>query len=223
MRSRHSWRHRWGLSLAPVLGPTLVRVLGATQKWEAEGLEALEAARRAGRSVILAFWHEGILLATYRFRGQNIAVMTSRNYDGEIIARIIAPLGYHPVRGSSSAGAARATRQILERLGAGQDVGFAIDGPRGPRRQVKGGAVFAAQRSGAPLFPFTVAVRHRRRLRSWDQFQIPRPFSTVRVLMAPPIWVGLGGDTERARGCRELQEALDRLEQKAEAWRLAGL
>ncbi|HEX9639102.1 MAG TPA: lysophospholipid acyltransferase family protein [Acidobacteriota bacterium] len=217
MNRRLHWRRRALLPLAGVAGPPLIRLLGSSQRWQAEGLEQLERARAVGKPLILVFWHEGILMATYRFRHRNIAVMTSRNYDGELIARIITRLGYVAVRGSSSAGASVATRELVQRLAAGQDIGFAIDGPRGPRRRIKPGAVFTAQLGGAPLVPFTVALRRPLRLRSWDRFQIPRPFSTARLLVAAPILVGPGpGEQERAS--RELQQALDRLEERAAVW-----
>ena len=49
----------------------------------------------------MAFWHGRILPATYYFRRRGIVVITSENFDGEWIARIIERFGYGTARGST--------------------------------------------------------------------------------------------------------------------------
>ena len=56
------------------------------------------------KPVIYSFWHRSVFPAAWLWRKQGIAVMTSRSFDGEYIARIIQKLGFVAVRGSSSRG-----------------------------------------------------------------------------------------------------------------------
>ena len=88
---------RWQLVQATVIagiGAPLIRALGFTMRWRAEGMEHYEAILASGRQPIFAFWHGRILSATYYWRSRGIVVMTSRNFDGEWIARIIRRFGY---------------------------------------------------------------------------------------------------------------------------------
>ncbi len=68
------------------------------------------------------------------------------------------------------------------------DAAFAVEGPRGPRGVVKGGAVFAARAAGAVLVPMAGAVRRGVVLRrAWDRFAIAWPFTRVDVTLGRPI------------------------------------
>ena len=91
-------------------------LVGATLRWRVEGLEHYDAAVRGGRQPILGFWHGRILPATVYFRDRGIVVMTSRNFDGEWIARIIERFGYGTARGSSTRGGPQALRELTRAL-----------------------------------------------------------------------------------------------------------
>ena len=79
-----------------------------------------EAVIGSGRQPVLSFWHGRILLATYFFRRRGIVVITSENFDGEWIARIIERFGYGTARGSTSRGARRALLQLKRAMRAGR-------------------------------------------------------------------------------------------------------
>ena len=102
----------------------------------------------------MAFWHGRILPATFYFRNRGIVVITSENFDGEWIARIIERFGYGTARGSTSRGAKRAMLQLVRDMRRGKAAGFTVDGPRGPARIVQPGAVWLAEcdrQSGAAV------------------------------------------------------------------------
>ena len=80
------------------------------------------------------------------------------------------------IRGSGTRGAVKAVRQILEQGGT-RNVVFTPDGPRGPRRVVEPTMIRLAGRTGLPIVPVGFAFRHCKRLRSWDRFALPRPFT----------------------------------------------
>src|SRR5437867_4595786 len=81
------------------LGYRLIALLGSTLRWRTEGLEHFDAIAASGRQPIMAFWHGLILPATYFFRRRGIVVITSENFDGEMIAGIIERIGYETERG----------------------------------------------------------------------------------------------------------------------------
>src|SRR6266542_61427 len=132
-----AWRaSRWQrleLSLISSLGYPLLAALGSTYRYTVEGIEHLRAAEALGNP-IHAFWHGRILPGTIYFRRRGIVVITSENFDGEWIARIIQRFGYGTARGSSSRGGLKAMLQLKRDMEAGKPAGFTLDGPRGPAR-----------------------------------------------------------------------------------------
>jgi lysophospholipid acyltransferase (LPLAT)-like uncharacterized protein len=202
-------------------GTAALALIGRTMRWEVFGWEHWEAARRADRGLIYTCWHYQIFSATWFWRKRGIVVMTSRNFDGEYIARIITRLGYGAARGSSSRGGGRALVEMRRSLRQGRDAGFTIDGPRGPRAVAKPGAVILARSTGAAILCFhAVPLRAWIFRKSWDRTEFPRPFTRAAVLIAPPIFVASdAGDQEQARKLAEVQAALDDLAAQAEAWR----
>ncbi len=176
-------------TLAGELGAGALVLLGKTLSIRMTGEEHLERAREAGRKVLYAFWHEGLLVATYAFRRQGIRVLVSQHRDGELIARTIERMGYGTVRGSSTRGGTRALFRMAAAGAAGDDLGVTVDGPRGPRLEAKPGAVLIASRSGLPIVPFAAASHKPCVLSSWDRFMIPRPFSAAAIAIEAPLTV----------------------------------
>jgi hypothetical protein len=200
-------------AIAAVVSP-LVGALGRTLSWRVDGLDHYEDILRAHRQPIMTFWHGRILTAAYYFRGRGIVVITSQNFDGEWIARVIERLGFATARGSSSRGAVRALVQLRRRLNEGRPAGFTLDGPRGPARVAQPGAVWLAGATGHPLLPFHLEADRYWSLSSWDRTQIPRPFTTVAIAMGQPLYVE-GTAPEIVEEMRyRLQQALVSLEQR---------
>jgi lysophospholipid acyltransferase (LPLAT)-like uncharacterized protein len=195
--------------LGSFAGYWAIRLIGATLHWEIEGWENHRAIVEAGRKIIYTFWHGRIFMATYFWRDRGIVVMTSQNRDGEYIARVIRRFGYGAARGSSSRGGRRALVEMIHEMRRNNDVAFTIDGPRGPRYEAKPGAVWIAAKTGNAIFPFHISPERKWTLNSWDHFQIPRPFSRVLVLMAPPIYVSAEATPQQMdEAQRELQNSL---------------
>ncbi len=181
-----------------------------------EGREHLDAIERSGRPPVLAFWHGRILPSTWYFRRRGIVVITSENFDGEWIARIIERFGYGTARGSTSRGGQKALLQLRRDMGAGRAAGFTVDGPRGPARHAQAGAVWLAGATGTPLVPFHAEAARHWTAKSWDRTQIPKPFTTVALAIGAPIEVPCDAHADVIEGKRvELEEALYALEQRA--------
>lgn len=199
-------------------GYPLINALGHTLRWRVEGLQHLDAIRAAGRQPVMAFWHGRILPATFYFRGRGIVVITSDNFDGEWIARIIEAFGYGTARGSTSRGARKAMVRLVREMKAGRPAGFTLDGPRGPARVAQPGAVWLARATGNPVLPFHLEASSAWTLRSWDRTQIPKPFSTVALAIGEPIEVPGSATDEDLEAVRlELERRLAGLEARARA------
>jgi lysophospholipid acyltransferase (LPLAT)-like uncharacterized protein len=212
---RSPWK-RLQIAAIAALGYPLISLLGHTLRWRVEGLQHVESILATGRQPVMAFWHGRILPATFYFRRRGIVVMTSENFDGEWIGRIIERFGYGTARGSSSRGGRRALLQLVKDMQQGRAAGFAIDGPRGPRRVAQPGAVWLAGAAGQPLLPFHLEASRYWELRSWDRTQIPHPFSTVALVIGEPMPVAPDlTDMEREAGRVELETRLRALEQRA--------
>jgi lysophospholipid acyltransferase (LPLAT)-like uncharacterized protein len=198
------------------VGYPLINMLGRTLRWRVEGLQHFEAVVAAGRHPVMAFWHGRILPATFYFRRRGIVVMTSENFDGEWIARIIERFGYGTARGSTSRGGRRALLQLVRDVQQGRAAGFAIDGPRGPARVAQPGAVWLAGTAGQPLLPFHLEASRSWELSSWDRTQIPKPFSTVALVVGDPLPVASGLSDDDLEAVRvDLESRLRALEARA--------
>jgi lysophospholipid acyltransferase (LPLAT)-like uncharacterized protein len=213
---RSSWSKRAQVATIAGLGYPLINALGHTLRWRAEGLQHLDAIRASGRQPVMAFWHGRILPATFYFRRRGIVVITSENFDGEWIARIIERFGYGTARGSTSHGARRAMLQLVKDMKAGLPAGFTLDGPRGPAHVAQPGAVWLASATGNPLLPFHLEASAHWSLRSWDRTQIPKPFSTVALVVGEPMDVERSASVETLERVRvELERRLCLLEDRA--------
>jgi lysophospholipid acyltransferase (LPLAT)-like uncharacterized protein len=210
--SGYTFKQRLAIRAAALAFYMLIRIVGATVRFSVEGFEHLQEAAGAGRLPIYTCWHDRVFLATYFFRRRRIVVMTSQSFDGEYIARFIQRFGFGATRGSSTRGGVGALVEMVRLVRAGCPAGFLIDGPRGPRHEAKMGAVLLAKKTGQPVLPFSVNAARFWEVKSWDRFQIPKPFTRAFVRLAPPIYVPSDADDDALAAKRdELQRTLDEL------------
>jgi lysophospholipid acyltransferase (LPLAT)-like uncharacterized protein len=198
------------------LGYPVLSALGRTWSWRVEGAEHYDSVLAAGRQPILALWHGRILPATLYFQHRGIVAMTSENFDGEWIARIHERFGYRAARGSTSRGARRAMVQLLHEVARGHAVAFTVDGPRGPARVSQAGAVWLAQATGHPVVPFHAEASSAWTAKSWDRTMVPKPFSTIALVIGEPLYVETGAPEEALEAARrDLDRRLLALESRA--------
>jgi lysophospholipid acyltransferase (LPLAT)-like uncharacterized protein len=215
----YSWTERLAIRVIDIVCYLGIRLIGATVRFEVEGWENYEKVEVGGRRPILSFWHARIFLSTLFFRNRGIVVITSKSKDGEYIARFIQRFGFGAIRGSSSRGAARALIEMKRVMAEGRAIGITVDGPRGPRREAKPGAVYLAKLTGNPILPFQVEPESCWILNTWDRMQIPKPFSKALITIAEPIYVsGEADEDEVERKVAELQSSLDALVPRGLDW-----
>jgi lysophospholipid acyltransferase (LPLAT)-like uncharacterized protein len=187
----------------------LVRVIGSTLR-----IQVIDHARVTDptfkQPMIWTFWHNRIfvipLLRIRHARHRSGAVLTSASRDGAIVAGAMKSFDLNPVRGSSSRRGASALLKLTGILERGEDVAVAPDGPRGPRYKVGAGVIFLARKTGAPILPIRVEYAHAIKLKSWDQFMIPLPFTIARIICEPLIFIPPESEAEPAE--RQLEQAL---------------
>src|SRR6478752_6614085 len=76
------------------------------------------------------------------------------------------------------------------------------DGPKGPRRHVHQGLAYLSSRTGLPIVGAGMAFRHARRLKSWDRFAIPYPFTSAACVAAEPLLVPADANRDTIEDCR---------------------
>ncbi len=210
--------------LIPIIGWTVwavIRVLGPTIRFEVLG------GKQAGRDYrpdlpphVYAFWHRCIISGAWYFRNRNAVLLNTTNFDGQWTRRVIERLGFTTAQGSSTRGGLRGLAVMAQRLEEGVDAAFTIDGPRGPRYVAKPGPVMLSRRTGRPIILFHIGVERAWTLRkTWDLFQIPKPFTRAVLVIAPPLEVLEGIDREGLEEKhQEMQKILERVRDVAEGW-----
>ncbi len=146
----------------------------------------VNALRVEPRGAFFVMWHNRLFLSPCLHRGcrppgKQIFGLVSASRDGAWLSAVFEQFGVATVRGSSSRRGAAAMREILRVVRAGHDLGITLDGPRGPAYKAKLGVGLLVRETAAPVIYVVPCYRSAWRLRSWDRFFIPRPFSRVDI------------------------------------------
>jgi len=188
----------------------VVRAWAATLRFEITEQEQALLSHRE-QPIILATWHNRLFIVgevqrRYR-RGQRLVALISASKDGAWLAAFFKLLKIDCVRGSSSWRGMQAVREMLAARQTGADMGITPDGPRGPMYDLKPGMLLLARLSHAPMVLYSARFQNAWRLRSWDKFYLPRPFSTVEInVRLVPGYASLNADGETA--VRELRRQM---------------
>ena len=149
--------------------------------------KAVEQFLKEKKRIVLAFWHGTMLIPWFVHRDKNFAALVSKSKDGGLLERVLKPLNYKVVRGSSHTGGSVALGVLVDLARHQRSVAITPDGPRGPVHKLKAGAVIAAKRANVPLVLLGVGYQKKRELSSWDKFQVPKFFSRINIIYSDPI------------------------------------
>lgn len=215
------WRKRLAYGILPVLtllNYLLIKGISLTMRTRFSGEAPVRKMLESNRPFVMAFFHGRQFLLVHQIRKWPNTVMLNISYLGEIMARTLRMFGYVVVRGSSKRSANRVLAELIRNVRGGRIAIFAVDGPRGPYREFKPGAVFAAKKLGVPLVPVTTAAWPGLTLtKLWDRFLIPLPFSRGLVLFGEPVL--LDGDLSKEsidKDCKRMGRILVELEEEAD-------
>ncbi len=166
-----------------------VNLLCKSLKVEVKNKEHIDRLRKENKNFIIAFWHSTMLLPWYLHRGDKVAALISKSKDGDLLSKVLNKWNYHVIRGSSSSGGEAALRTMIDYAINNYTIAITPDGPRGPEKVMKAGAVITAQKSGLPLVLAGVSFKKKRELKSWDKFQVPSFFSKATVVYSEPLYL----------------------------------
>ena len=159
--------------------------------------------------IIAVLWHNRLLFFPVVFPRKackKTVAVVSASRDGQYIADLIKCFGLRSARGSSSKAGMHAQLEAARALKEGCNVSFTPDGPRGPRYHMSKGPIHLASMHGTEIIPIAVNASRYWECRSWDRFQIPKPFSTLTVVLAKPIAIPENLDPDGLEHYRKLVE-----------------
>lgn len=163
---------------------TLIRTWGRTLRFEADQ-ETLARLTKSDVPVAIVLWHNRLFLSPEIFRRYRrkraVYGLVSASKDGAWLAALYRMIGIVPVRGSSNRFGREAARQLIGKLQEGHDLGITPDGPRGPIYSVEPGVLVMTRRTNAPMVLLGAEFGPALRLRSWDRFVIPCPYSRIKM------------------------------------------
>lgn len=198
--------------LLAFIGSTLLKLLFLTIRLRVDDRSGISRNAFVDPCLI-CFWHNrilGITLAFYRrypaMQRHGVTVLTSPSRDGEILAQFVGAFGMGSVRGSSSRRGSQALRELVRLVREKRDIAITPDGPRGPRYSLGPGVILLAQTTGVPILPAHASFSRCIRMKTWDGFIIPLPFSTISVTMGEQITI------PRDLGAEEFEQARKNLE-----------
>ncbi len=216
---RMSFNQQLQLALIPPLGGVLQRFLGRTVRFTELNAEVWGLRAERPENAIYAFWHSSLLMSSFFYRNLGVVGLISQSRDGELLTRVLEPLGYVIVRGSTSRGSARAFRALVRHLREGRDVALAPDGPRGPREIVQVGTIELARLTGRRIVPFVFDCTSKKRLNSWDRLIVPAPFARGVIVVGDPISIDRRADEIEVEAVRlKLEESLHEATRRAAEW-----
>lgn len=176
------------------LAASVMKLWSLTLRYNVNGQPGISAPSLGTSPVIFALWHNRIFTMPPIWRhtgGKNrsTVVLTSASRDGTTLATAMKVFGLGAIRGSSSRRAVSALIGMKNALRDGHDVCVTPDGPKGPRYSFQAGLIKIAQSTGTPIVPIHITYSSAWRLKSWDRFVIPKPFSQVSVTFDKPITI----------------------------------
>ncbi len=199
----------------------LIYAIIGTCRIRVKGAEKIQPLLNGERPVIYIFWHRHIFVNIYKFKNTGASPLISLSQDGELVAQVAEEFGMQPVRGSSSRGGARAFLELVNAVrdkAGSREILITADGPKGPARQLKDGAIVLAQKTDAVVVPISwYASRVKIFEKSWDRFMIPLPFSEIVFTYGEPYRVPKNASKEDIPLEREkLEVRLNDLETESE-------
>lgn len=190
----------------------------ATLRLDEEGFDGVRSMFDRKTNMVIAIWHDELFSLMPYKRTLRASAVISRSHDGDWVAALLERNGVGAARGSSSRGGMSALREMTQRVRDGESAIITVDGPRGPRHKAKPGAIHLAVRENVPIVPCRLFIEHSKKLGSWDRFQLPLPFSRVRMIWgepymptAQPDGTSFNDDTQLAAACAELERRLNDL------------
>ena len=164
---------------------------------------------------IVGVWHGQHILMPALPIGLNASAMISKNFDGEVTARIVEHYGNRTIRASGGRSQKQTLKkggmtgflEMLSALSADDNVVQTADIPKGIARRAGLGIIMLGQKSGVPIVPLAIASSRRYVFhKAWDKAALNMPFGTTAIVVGDLIHVPKDADEETIETCREQLE-----------------
>ena len=209
---RHDSPHHQSFRLKTFLSPLgiLYRLWTLSIRFTYRDEDGWAEMKQTTEPITLILWHNRLFLAGewhQRFRKKRRCYgLISGSRDGAWLETFYGWAGIRAIRGSRNRRGSQATRELIRIVKNGHDAGVTPDGSRGPKYEAKSGALLVAKASRSPVALLSFSYSRAIRLKSWDEFAIPLPFSRIhartRILPNPELFKD-----------RDLDQATQRVQQ----------
>ncbi|HYH03312.1 MAG TPA: lysophospholipid acyltransferase family protein [Bacillota bacterium] len=179
---------KWQFKIKLNLAFWLVNLLGKTLCFKVFNREMVDQ-YHGKEGFILTSWHGQQLTGFFFFKNCGYYILSSLSRDGDYSSSIMRRFGWQIVRGSTARGAVRGLIELLRVLRTGAGIAITPEGSRGPNYHIEPGCLYLAQKTGAPLIPVAFVYDRKWVFRSWDKFQVPKPFARGVAYFGEPVFI----------------------------------
>ncbi len=166
------------------------KILTATLRYEEHGREIIDELHDKGERHVLCIWHDELFPFMKMKKHMKIVTVVSPSVDGNFLVSLLNKLDVQTVRGSSTRQGVNALLNAVKVMkNEHVHAVVTIDGPLGPRHEVKEGALFLAFHAKAHIVPTRLTMEKCYAFNTWDRFKVPYPFSKVKVEYYPPYLI----------------------------------
>jgi len=213
---------KWlAITILPLAYTSYMWLVHHTSKTTLIGISDLWEMTARGDNVFIAVWHQDAFIGSFCLRDHGVVSMVSHSSLGNILTKIFERYNFIPIRGGSSRGGKEALANIIEYMNTHKGVpcGMAVDGSRGPAREVQIGTLLMAKATGAAIYPMRGWAKWKLFAPTWDKMLIPLPFNHMVFMLGNPMRVPPDADREALDELRaELKVRLNDLTKRTESF-----
>ncbi len=169
----------------------LYTLYSKTWRLSIQGLEETKKLlQEQNKGVVFILWHDSLIISPILEKLthiQPVHYLISKSRDGDIAAHFAQLFSGFFVLRVGHRERAQALKKSVKLIAQNHSLAITPDGPRGPRRKIKLGALFAAQKMQTHLIPIVYTASRSVHLPSWDRFQLPLPFAKITIQFMEPI------------------------------------
>jgi lysophospholipid acyltransferase (LPLAT)-like uncharacterized protein len=194
--------------------------------------EILTAASRNKTPLLIVSWHNRLMMVPFFtqktikfYPDSRIMSLASRHGDGQFVGKIMEKFGFISILGSTRDGrkASRGIdvgsfKKIFNGLKQGHSLALTPDGPRGPNQKINGEAVNIARIAKVGIVPISYSSSRFKRLKTWDKFTFPLPFSTLCFYCdEAPIYLNRDASEEEVEKVKnQIEERMNLVQEKSQ-------
>ena len=175
------------MKIKAVILRLLFFVVEKTCFWKHHNKHVLEAAQQSGSPTLICMWHGHFIFPMIYLKNNlsDISVISSTHRDSMVLASVLQKYKFNLIKGSSTRGAKNVLKNMIKKYKKSESViAITNDGPKGPARIAKAGALQLAHKMGANILFMTGRSSRFWKLKTWDRFVLPKPFATNHVYFA---------------------------------------